>query len=526
MEAIVFRIQATVDRWSRWIRLAPPEPEAPRRRFLIVQIDGLSREMLDRALRGDSLRNLRRLLATGQLKRRDLSVGLPSSTPAFQASIMYGERPDIPGFHFYDKRQGRELHFPKRGVADLVERRHARGHAGILEGGSCYGCIFTGGAADALWTFARLGRLARAGRGVRRAALSGLLLGWVALKCFGLSLVTLARYAGRSLAALGTGRTDLRRSIEALLIDVGVSIWARQLFTLLVSADLYRGVPAIYVNFLDYDVFAHEFGPSDRLAYRALRRVDRSIQQLARIVRRLPELGYDLYVLSDHGQTETRSFRRATRGAALEDVVRGALGGDARPDVKIIAAGPNAFVYFTDRPEPLSAAEIESRHPRALARLSRHPGIGLALARGASGPVCWYRGHRIPLTRRPDPAVRDPFARRTDREVVVAGLRDLMAMPSAGDIVLYGTGAPGGDVSFIDERGAHAGPSEAELHTFILHPPSVALPERPLTHPVQLYPHFMSYQAATPTRKGTDHGKAHSSLPPGPRGSSRLQAVE
>ena len=69
-------------------------------------------------------------------------------------------------------------------------------------------------------------------------------------------------------------------------------------------------------------------------------------------------------------------------------------------------------------------------------------------------------------------------------------------MPSAGDIVLYGTGAPGGDVSFIDELGAHAGPSEEELHTFILHPPSVELPAGPLTHPVELYPHFRAYREA------------------------------
>ena len=162
----------------------------------------------------------------------------------------------------------------------------------------------------------------------------------------------------------------------------------------------------------------------------------------------------------------------------------------------MIAAGPNAFVYFTDQREPLSAAEIESRHPNVLARLSRHPGIGLVLARGGGGPLCWYRGHRIPLGRRADPGARDPFARRADRAVVVAGLRDLVAMPSAGDIVLYGTGAPGGDVSFIDELGAHAGPSEEELHTFILHPPSVELPAGPLTHPVELYPHFRAYREA------------------------------
>jgi len=78
----------------------------------------------------------------------------------------------------------------------------------------------------------------------------------------------------------------------------------------------------------------------------------------------------------------------------------------------------------------------------------------------------------------------------------VAGLRDLMAMPSAGDLVLYGIGAPGGAVSFIDERGAHAGPSEEELHAFILHPPTARLPDGALTHPRQLYPHFLAYREA------------------------------
>jgi CheY-like chemotaxis protein len=501
MEAIVLRIQGAIDRWSRWMRLSPPSSPAPSRRFLIVQIDGLSSTILDRALAGGSLRNLQRLLARDELSRRDLAVGLPTSTPYFQAALMYGGRPDIPGFHFHDKVTGRERHFPKRGVAHQVEQRHAGGRAGILEGGSCYGCIFTGGAVDSLWTYARLKRLTRAGSVVGRAALSALLLGWVFLKCLGLTLATLARALARMAMAVPAGRLRLRRSLHALVIDIGVSIWARQLFTLLVSADLYRGVPAIYVNFLDYDVTAHHFGPADRLAFRSLRRVDRSIQQLARIIHRLPELNYDLYVLSDHGQVLTRPFRQITRGQSLQDVVHGMLGDSAPADMKVVAAGPNAFVYFTDRPEPLRAAEIESRHPRLLTRLSRHPGVGLVLARATDAPACWYRGHRVPLTRRPTPGVRDPFARRRDRELVVDGLRELMEMPSAGDIVLYGTGAPGGDVTFIDELGAHAGPSEEELHTFILHPPSAPLPEEPLTHPRLLYPHFMAYRIPAPSAR-------------------------
>ena len=73
-----------------------------------------------------------------------------------------------------------------------------------------------------------------------------------------------------------------------------------------------------------------------------------------------------------------------------------------------------------------------------------------------------------------------------------------MAMPSAGDLVIYGIDAPEGHVSFIDEVGAHAGPSPEELHTFIVAPENAALPAR-IDHPLQLYDVFIRYQATEKT---------------------------
>jgi hypothetical protein len=43
--------------------------------------------------------------------------------------------------------------------------------------------------------------------------------------------------------------------------------------------------------------------------------------------------------------------------------------------------------------------------------------------------------------------------------VVLRDLATLMAMPSAGDLVIYGTGALEGNGSYIPELGAHVGPS-------------------------------------------------------------------
>jgi hypothetical protein len=72
-----------------------------------------------------------------------------------------------------------------------------------------------------------------------------------------------------------------------------------------------------------------------------------------------------------------------------------------------------------------------------------------------------------------------------------------MKMRSAGDLVIYGTSTPEGHVSFLQEWGAHAGPSYEEMHTFIVHPARVALP-LPITHPLQLYDYFIRYQEPVP----------------------------
>lgn len=144
LDDLILWLQRGADRLIRRLRLEP-SPRAAARRFLVIQIDGLSRTVFEYALARRRLRTLKRLLRRGQLVFRPMSVGIPSSTPAFQAGLFYGVNPDIPGFHWYDKRTGADVYFPRPGIADLVERRHAQGRRGIMEGGRCYGCVFTGG---------------------------------------------------------------------------------------------------------------------------------------------------------------------------------------------------------------------------------------------------------------------------------------------------------------------------------------------------------------------------------------------
>jgi hypothetical protein len=159
--------------------------------------------------------------------------------------------------------------------------------------------------------------------------------------------------------------------------------------------------------------------------------------------------------------------------------------------MRAIAAGPNAFVYALDAAAPLDAAGVEKRFPGLQEKLSRSAGIGFVLARspGGKAPVCFWQGSRCELSE----SAPGPFAGRADAALVVEAIAGLMRMPSAGDLVIYGGDGGGGAVSFIPEHGAHAGPSAAEMQTFVIGPGGVNLPSG-VTHPAQLYSHFLRYQ--------------------------------
>ena len=539
LDDLVLRLQGVFDRLVRRVRLGRA-PAAERRRLLVVQIDGPSRAVLEEAMASGRAPFLRRLLGQRGFRLVPLCVGLPSSTAAFQMAAMYGVRPDIPGFHYRDKRRAADVYFPRGGDAALVERSQADGRRGILEGGSAYGCVFTGGAANNLLTFAMMWR--PSGAGLLRLLSKFIVVGWVVVKAGVLSALEVVRALLRLLAD-PVGESE--RGWRWLAIKIAISVWLRQLFTLAVSRDLYAGVPAIYVNYLDYDVFAHAYGPRHRRALRALRRVDASIRQLWNVLRRVPEHRYDLFVLSDHGQAACTPYRRLDRGRSLEDalfeeffdapapaagatqgtqgwatalrtvgtrrapgmfqrfvnylerdfpaVLGGMRGVREHDGIRVIAAGPNAFVYFVDAPAPVPFDAIAGRFPGLLEALSRSRGVGLVLVRSAAGPLCFWRGKPYRL----DELGRGPFAARDDLPRVVEGVRDLMAMPSAGDLVIYGTDAPEGHVSYVDEVGAHAGPAVEELHAFLIGPPGAHMPSA-ITHPIELYPLFVRYQGGAP----------------------------
>jgi hypothetical protein len=294
--------------------------ERTERGFLVIQIDALAHDDLKLALDAGHAPHLRRLLDRERWELRRFPSGLPSATPAAQAAIFYGTKKNIPAFRFYEKESGRVVIGSK--PADVQFVRDRLPADGILRGGSGYVNIYDGGADRAVFTLAAQQPqrfLVKMGGG--RLALLALLhpirLARMVLASFWEFLVE----EWRRLASQVSGRSTHYWWYLPLL-HIGSNVVLRELQTLAVMLDIYTGAPSIYTTYNVYDEFAHHFGPRSGAANRAIRAMDRRIGELLRMAHRLPGRPYDIYILSDHGQTPSVPYR-VRYGETLGDTIEG-----------------------------------------------------------------------------------------------------------------------------------------------------------------------------------------------------------
>ncbi|MHB1317001.1 MAG: alkaline phosphatase family protein, partial [Anaerolineae bacterium] len=311
-------------------RLARPDVARDRKRgFVVIQIDGLSYDHIRAAVDMGYAPHLRRLLEHEEMHLYPWKPGIPGTTPATQAGIMYGHSDPVPAFRWYDKRSGQAKVSSQPGVAQAIQAELEERAPGILRGGSSYMNMFDGGASLALFTLGTFGR-SRFFEGLRG-------LGF-------LTLFALNPFRSGAVLALAIWEylTDLAQRAEATLrrtsprplsrafpfLRVMSSVVLRDIQTFSVTLDLFRGVPAVYTTYFGYDELAHHYGPLSKPALRALRAIDSRVRRLDRFRRMSPSRQYDLYLLSDHGMTEDVPFS-SEYGQTLGDLVQGLVGRSA-----------------------------------------------------------------------------------------------------------------------------------------------------------------------------------------------------
>ena len=318
------RLRRTLYGWYYRLKYFPFTRERRERRerdergFIVIQIDALAHEDLVAAIDRGYAPHPRRLIERHSWELRQYPAGLPCATPAAQAAIFYGTKEDIPAFRFYEKADRRVIIGGKPADVQLIRDRLPE--SGILDGGSGYVNIYDGGADRAIFTLAAKRPqpfLEKMGGGR-----VGLLVLLHPIRMLRMVAASVFEYFREEFVRLwGQMRGQYTYYWWYLpLLHIATNVVLRELQTLAVLLDIYTGVPSIYTTYNVYDEFAHHFGPGTRTAFSSIRALDRRIGEILRMIRRVPGRPYDLYILSDHGQTPSVPYR-VRYGETLGDTI-------------------------------------------------------------------------------------------------------------------------------------------------------------------------------------------------------------
>jgi uncharacterized membrane protein YvlD (DUF360 family) len=303
-------------------RFGPRVEHPPARGLLILQIDGLSRTSLRRALARGRLPAVSAMLARSTHTLQVWHCGIPSNTPAVQAGFFYGDRDNVPGYRWFDRGEQKVRVVSQPDDLRRLERMVAMGNRPLLEGGSCINTFMSGGAAKRLMTVAALGEDASARRVGEQADFNLFFLSPNALTKAVLAFVW-DYLAGLSFAVVGRfdkHRPRLRFSLRRAGQRALANAFLRELSFFWLKQDMVRGVPVIYSNFVGYDEVAHYSGPDTIEAQLTLAAFDRKLRILGRLARRQSPIRYDIMLMSDHGQTPSVPFR-LLYGKTLEETL-------------------------------------------------------------------------------------------------------------------------------------------------------------------------------------------------------------
>jgi endonuclease/exonuclease/phosphatase family metal-dependent hydrolase len=496
--------------WAiRHLGLTPLEGTAEEPGLLMIQIDGLARIQLEKAIAQGRMPFLRHLMRRNGYQLHDFYPGLPTTTPAVQAELFYGVRSAVPAFCFLQRQQmDLSIMFTPACAKEREAGCAAQGE-GLLRGGSSWSNIYTGGAGQHESHFCiatnSLADMWRTGK-IRNIFLFSALQFPALLRIFGLLGVELWEAFRAALRGIRHGR---RPGPEFAMIAsrVFIATGLRELIRVGGRIDVARGLPIVHANFVGYDEHAHRRGPGSRFALRSLRGIDRAIKGLYREAQKSTRRDYSVWIYSDHGQEHVRSFALEFPGGvehcvravyeAMRSATPAAATGPKRPS-RPEAEGPRAwhrqkqaempqyFVSAPDQPfvlaamgpvghlyfkEPLTDAQRREFAER-LVHDHQVPGV---LWRMGTGEMLWH--HARGVSKLPDdiPALLTGHAPAVAKEIA-SDCSAWLRHPDTGDLVLIGWSPWGPPWTFAPENGAHGGFGVDETRGFALLPAATRLP--------------------------------------------------
>ncbi len=339
--------------------------------LVILQIDGLSHDVLLHSLRAGRIPTMAHWIRSGSHRLGHWQALLPSTTPASQAGILHGNNDGIPNFRWWEKKTGQLLVANHPEDATVIESRISNGEGLLSNGGASISNIFTGDADRAFMVMSTI-KVKTRGLGESDA------FAWFFVSPYNY-VNMIARFAAEVVKEYIQAWRQIRNGIEPRLhrgfpypfVRAATNVALRSLGTSLITQEMVRGTPVIYMDYTDYDEIAHHSGPERPESLDALDGVDRELKTLLKASETAPR-PYRFVVLADHGQSLGATFLQRY-GVTLQSVVRSLMGGTASvaaATAEVEGWGPlNTFLG-----EASQAKGVTASLARAFTRSNRREG--------------------------------------------------------------------------------------------------------------------------------------------------------
>lgn len=276
--------------------------------IVFIQIDGLGLSQVKNAMKNGKMPFFQKLIRREHYLLHKFYSGQPSSTPGVQAELFYGEKGAVPSFSFLDSKTGEVFRMYDVDAAIEIEKRLAKKSIGLLEGGSSYSNIYSGGAAETHFCSVDLGWDKLWKKIKFKRVLLLILLHMVSiLKTILKIILELFSSLFDFIDGLLKGE-NFFKELKFIPTRIGICVLLRDLTVFGAKIDIIRGLPVIHVNFSGYDEHSHRRGPSSKFAHWTLLGIDHCISKIYRETQRSQRRNYDVWIYSDHGQEETSSY--------------------------------------------------------------------------------------------------------------------------------------------------------------------------------------------------------------------------
>ena len=255
--------------------------------IIYLEIDGLARPVLQRAIRDGHAPEMARWLADGSHRLSEWETDLSSQTGASQAGLLLGSNDDIPAFRWVEKESGRIMTCSAPADCALIEERLSSGNGLLADGGASRSNLLSGDAAQVILTVSRMEAEKKANPGYRAYLADGYNVTRTFVLFFYEVILELSGAARQR-------RRDVRprghRSLSYAFMRSGLSVFVRDFTVHSIISDMTMGVPAVYACFAGYDEVAHHSGLERADTMEVLRKLDQQFGRIARArpVRRAP----------------------------------------------------------------------------------------------------------------------------------------------------------------------------------------------------------------------------------------------